>query len=127
MNVLLWLVQATLAFFYFAGGAYKAFQFDALAPHFSALSRGAWGALGVFEKLGAVLLVVPAATHWKPSLTPLAAAALTLETLGLAALYASYSLAISAENPLLWSLAMGALVALVAVGRYAPRPEPVRA
>ena len=29
-----------------------------------ALSRGGWGALGVFEILCTVLLVVPAATNW---------------------------------------------------------------
>jgi hypothetical protein len=41
----------------------KVFSFDAVAnePFFGALPRGGWGALGVFEMLCAVLLVVPAA------------------------------------------------------------------
>jgi hypothetical protein len=122
MNVLLWAVQIALAVLYLAGGAYKTFSFDALAGQLNALSRGAWGAFGVVEMLGAVLLIVPAATKWMPVLTPIAAAALALETLALAAVYARYSLAVAATNPLVWALAMGLLAAFVAWGRYAVRP-----
>jgi hypothetical protein len=121
MNVLLWIVQVALALLYLAGGAYKTFMFDELANHFVALSRGGWGALGVFEMVGAVLLIVPAATKWKPILTPLAAAALALETLAIAALYARYSLELTVTNPLPWAVAMGLLAAFVAYGRYALR------
>jgi hypothetical protein len=47
------------------------FSFDTVAnqPFFGALPRGGWGALGVFEMLCAVLLVVPAAGKWMPILT----------------------------------------------------------
>jgi hypothetical protein len=78
--------------------------------------------LGVFEMVGAVLLVVPAAVKWMPALTPLAAAALALETLGLAALYARYSLEIAVTNPMVWALVMGLLAAFVAYGRYTRSP-----
>jgi hypothetical protein len=123
MNVLLWVLQAALALLYLAGGYYKAFMADELANRMSALSRGAWGALGVLEMLGAVLLVVPAATKRMPVLTPLAAAALALETLALAVLYATYSLELAVTNPLVWAVVMGLLAALVAWGRYALRPR----
>lgn len=122
MNVLLWVVQIALAVLYLAGGAYKTFSFDALAKHLNALPRGAWGALGVVEMLGAVLLIVPAATKWMPALTPIAAAALALETLAIAAVYARYSLTLAATNPLVWALAMGTLAVFVAWGRSAVRP-----
>ncbi len=122
MNVLLWVVQIALAVLYLAGGAYKTFSFDELAKQLNALPRSAWGALGVVEMLGAVLLIVPAATKWMPALTPIAAAALALETLAIAAVYARYSLALAATNPLVWALAMGTLAAFVAWGRYAVRP-----
>ncbi len=102
MNVLLWIVQIALAVLYLAGGAYKTFSFDELAKQLNTLPRGAWGALGVVEMLGAVLLIVPAATRWMPALTPIAAAALALETLAIAAVYARYSLAVAATNPLVW-------------------------
>jgi hypothetical protein len=118
MNILLWVLQAVLALLFLAGGAYKVFSSDALAKQFSALSRGGWRALGVLEMLGAVLLIVPAAANWMPVLTPLAAAVLALETLALAALYARYSLKLTAENPLAWALVMGLLAAFVAYGRY---------
>ena|ERR1044072_8661492 len=122
MNVLLWILQVALALLYFAGGSYKVFRFDELAGQLAALPRGGWRALGVLEMVGAVLLVVPAAARWMPELTPLAAAVLALETLGLAALYARYSLAIAATNPMVWALVMGLLAAFVAYGRYAVRP-----
>lgn len=122
MNVLLWVLQAALALLYFAGGAYKIFSFDQVAEQLSALPRGAWAALGAVEVVGGLLLILPWALKWMPSLTPLAAALLALETLALAGLYASYSLAIAPTNPLLWSVVMGLLVAVVAYGRYASGP-----
>lgn len=124
MNILLWIVQAALALLALSGGAYKVFMFDELAkvPTTAALSQGAWGALGVFEMLCAVLLIVPAVMKWKPILTPLAAAALTLESLGLAVLYARYSLQLAATNPLVWVVAMALMAAFVAYGRYALKP-----
>jgi uncharacterized membrane protein YphA (DoxX/SURF4 family) len=115
MNVLLWIIQIALALLYLAGGSYKVFKFDELATRMRALSRGGWRALGALEMVGAVLLVVPA-------VTPLAAAALALETLALGGLYARYSLKLAATNPLVWSVVMGLLAAFVAYGRYALRP-----
>ena len=122
MNVLLWVIQLALALLYFAGGSYKVFRFDELAGQMVALSRSQWGAIGVFEMVGAVLLVVPAAARWMPALTPLAAAALALETLILAGLYARYSLQLAATNPMVWAAVMALLAAFVAYGRYALRP-----
>jgi hypothetical protein len=76
----------------------------------------------VFEVLGAVLLIVPAAARWMPQLTTLAAALLTLETAALAALYASYSLRLAATNPLVFAVPMGLMAAFVAYGRYSLSP-----
>lgn len=123
MNILLWVLQLVLALLYLSGGAYKAFSFDQVATQLTALSRGGWRALGIFEMLGAVLLIAPAALKWKPLLTPLAAAVLALETFALAALYAQYSLQLAATNPLVWALVMGLLAAFVAYGRYSLRPQ----
>lgn len=119
MNAVLWTLQILLAVVYVAGGAYKTFMFDELAGTMSGLPRGAWRGLGLIEIAGGLLLVAPAATGWMPQLTPLAAIALTLETLLLAAFYARYSLAVTAANPLVWAVVMGLLVAVVAWGRYA--------
>ncbi|MEO8185458.1 MAG: DoxX family protein [Deltaproteobacteria bacterium] len=122
MNVLLWVCQAALAFLYLAGGYFKAFKFDELASQYTALSHGGWRALGVLEMLGAVLLILPAATRWVPVLTLVAAAVLALESLALAAVFARHSLKLTAENPLVWNLVMGLLAAFVAYGRYTLSP-----
>jgi len=122
MNILLWILQAALALLYLSGGAYKIFSFDEIAKQMVALPRSGWTALGVIEIVGAVLLIVPAVTKWMPTLTPLAAAVLALETLGLAALYARYSLQWAASNPMVWALVMGVVASFVAYGRYALRP-----
>jgi VIT1/CCC1 family predicted Fe2+/Mn2+ transporter len=122
MNVLLWVLQAVLAFLYLSGGYFKAFKFDELASQYSALSHGGWRALGVLEMLGAMLLIVPAATKWMPVITPVAAALLALENLALAAMFAKYSLKLTVENPLVWNVVMGLLAAFVAYGRFALSP-----
>lgn len=122
MNVLLWVLQIALAFLFFAGGAYKVFAFDELARQMLTLSRGGWRMLGLLEMAGAILLVVPAAAKWMPVLTPIAAGVLAVETFALALLYAQYSLALAATNPMVWALAMGVVAVFVACGRYALVP-----
>jgi hypothetical protein len=122
MNVLLWILQALLAFMYLSGGAYKLFKFEELASQMQLLPHLGWRLLGALEMAGGILLIVPTATKWMPLLTPLAALVLTLETLFLSGVYARYSLKLAAENPLVWSAVMGVLVAFVAYGRYALSP-----
>ena len=114
LNVFLWILQAMLAFLFVASGAYKLFSFEELSQTFAALPLVAWQALGILEIVGAVLLIVPAALHRKPTLTWIAATVLTVETFGLAALYATYSLELAATNPLPWAVVIGVLSAFVA-------------
>lgn len=125
MNTVLWVLQVALAFVYFAGGAYKVFNYDELAkvPAAAALPHVAWATLGVIEMLGAVLLIVPAATKRMPELTPIAAGVLAVESLGLALLYARYSLEIAITNPLVFAAVMALLVAFVSYGRFAIRRD----
>jgi hypothetical protein len=122
MDILLWAFQGVLGLLYAAGGYYKAFQFEELASQFTAIPRGGWRALGVLEMLGAVLLIVPAATKWMPVLTPIAAAVLAIETLVISGVYARHSLKLTAQNPLVWSVVTLLLVVFVAYGRYAIEP-----
>ena len=122
MNILLWVLQVVLALLYLAGGGFKTFNPNDPAKQIRAIPPAAWRALGVFEVVGAVLLIVPAAAKWMPELTPLAAAALALETLALAAVYARYSLKLVAANPLVYAVPMCLMAVLVAYGRYALSP-----
>ena len=121
MNILLWVLQAALAFLYLSGGAYKFFKPEDLT-NISAITPALWRVLGAIEVVGALLLIIPAAFKIMPSLSTAAACVLAVETLGLAALYASYSLKIAPTNPLIWAAVMGLLVAFVAYGRYALAP-----
>ena len=118
MNILLWVLQGVLAVLYLAGGGFKTFNPDDVAKQVPAVPKGGWMVLGVVEMLGGILLIVPALTGWAPSLTPLVAAVLTIETLGLAALYGRYSLKLTQSNPLVYAAVMGIVVAFVAYGRY---------
>jgi hypothetical protein len=122
MNILLWVLQVVLALLYLAGGGFKAVNPADPAKQIRAIRPAAWRALGVFEVMGAVLLIVPAAAKWMPALTPLAAAALALETLALAAVYARYSLKVTAANPLVYAVPMALMAVLVAFGRYSLEP-----
>ena len=61
MNIVLWIVQVVLALLCLSGGAYKTFSFDEVAKQLTAIPRGGWSAIGVFEMVAAVLLVAPAA------------------------------------------------------------------
>ena len=82
LNIVFWIVQVLLALIYLTAGYQKAFlPFDAIVqtifwvayvPH--ALVRF----IGVSELLGAIGLVVPAATKIQPRLTTIAAAGLAL-------------------------------------------------
>jgi len=112
MNIVLWILQAVLAFFFLSGGAYKVFKVDTLAGHFRGFPPNAWRTLGVIEMVGALLLLVP-------MLTAPAAAVLAVESLALAAAYARKSVKLVAANPFVWCAPMGLFAALVAVGRYA--------
>lgn len=118
MTLLLWILQIALALLYLTGGAYKTFQFEELLKHPIGFTRPVWIALGVFEMAGAILLVVPAAMKWMPALTPIAAAALAVETLMLAWLYSRHSTAFNVENPMAWAIVMGLLAVVVTYGTY---------
>jgi hypothetical protein len=59
MNVLLWVLQVALALLYIAGWGFKTFNPDDVAKQITALPRGGWRALGAFDMLGALLLLVP--------------------------------------------------------------------
>lgn len=118
MNILLWVVQAVLAFLYLAGGGFKIGNPDDVAKQARTFARGAWRFIGALEVVGAILLIVPLAAGWMPVLTPIAAAVLALETFFLAAVYARVSTKLVASNPLVYAVPMGVLALLVALGRF---------
>ena len=120
MTILIWILQGLLAFLCLSGGAFKAFKTGELAkmPATSSIPPSGWRAIGVFEMAAALLLIVPAALSWMPTLTPLAAALVLLESLFLGAFYARSSRKLSGDNPLTYVVVMAILAGVVAYARF---------
>ena len=121
MNVLLWVLQCLAALLYGASGVMKVFMFDKVSvgvPSFGALPREAWMALGILELVCAVGLIVPAAFHWQPALTVVAAAALAIESLVFIWVHIKYG----EITPIVLSGVLGLLMAFIAYGRMVLNP-----
>jgi uncharacterized membrane protein YphA (DoxX/SURF4 family) len=121
MNVMLWVLQGLLAALFAMAGSTKVFMFEKVSRQVAsnnALSREMWMAIGIFELLCAVGLVIPAATGKSPILTPVAAACLAVEGILLAGLHYRYE----EYSPLTFSLALAALAGFVAYGRLVLNP-----
>src|ERR1700735_193189 len=116
MNILLWVLQILGALLYGASGVMKVFMFDKVSegvPSFGALPRGAWKALGILELVCAAGLIVPAALHWQPTLTIVAATVLAIESFVFVWVHAKYR----EMTPIILSGVLGFVMAFIAYGR----------
>jgi uncharacterized membrane protein len=121
MNILLWVLQVLGALLYGASGVMKVFMFDKISeqvPSFGALPREAWMALGILELVCGAGLIVPAAFHWQPALTVVAATVLTIESLVFVWVHAKYG----EVTPIVLSGVLGLLMAFIAYGRIVLKP-----
>jgi hypothetical protein len=121
MHKLLWVLQVLAALLYGASGVMKVFMFDQIrgdVPSFGALPREVWMALGILELVCAVGLIVPAALHWHPRLTIVAATVLALESLVFIGVHVKYH----EVAPILFSGVLGLLMAFIAYGRMVLKP-----
>jgi uncharacterized membrane protein YphA (DoxX/SURF4 family) len=121
MNILLWVLQILAALLYGASGVMKVFLFDKISgdvPSFGALPREAWRALGILELVCTVGLIVPAALHWQPALTVVAATVLAIESLVFVGVHVKYR----EISSILMSGVLGLLMAFVAYGRMVLKP-----
>ncbi len=121
MNLLLWILQVLAALLYGASGVMKVFMFDKVSgdvPSFGALPREAWMALGILELVCVVGLIVPAALHWRPALTVVAATVLALESLVFIGVHVKYG----EITPIIMSGVLGLLMAFIAYGRMFLKP-----
>ena len=121
MNIVLWVLQILAALVYGASGVMKVFMFDKASEgvqSFGALPRSVWTALGILELVCLVGLIVPAALHWQPALTVVAATALALESLVFIWVHVRYR-----ETPtIIMSATLGLLMAFLAYGRLVLQP-----
>ncbi|MGA2399724.1 MAG: DoxX family protein [Steroidobacteraceae bacterium] len=87
-------------------------------PSFGALPREAWMILGILELVCTVGLIVPAAFHWQPRLTILAATLLAVESLVFVGAHVKYR----EITPMILSGVLGLLMAFIAYGRVVLKP-----
>jgi uncharacterized membrane protein YphA (DoxX/SURF4 family) len=121
MNILLWVLQIVAALLYGSSGVMKVFMFDKISRDvrsFGALPRGVWMAFGILELVCTVGLIVPAALHWQPRLTILAAALLALESLAFVWVHVQYR----EVTPMVMSGVLGLIMAFIAYGRMFLQP-----
>jgi uncharacterized membrane protein YphA (DoxX/SURF4 family) len=121
MNILLWVLQVLAALLYGSSGVMKVFMFDKVSqdvPSFGALPRRAWTILGILELVCTVGLIVPAALHWQPPLTILAATVLAVESLVFVGVHVKYR----EVAPTILSGLLGLLMAFIAYGRMVLQP-----
>jgi uncharacterized membrane protein YphA (DoxX/SURF4 family) len=125
MNLALWIIAIVLAVGFAASGLMKLVRSkeQLVASGFGwaqDVSPTTIRLIGVAEILGAIGLIVPAATHIAPILVPLAAVGLALVMVGAAAVHARRKEApMIAINAVLLGLAI-----VVAWGRFGPYPFP---
>lgn len=121
MNALLWCLQAGLALLCIAGGAFQLFKFDDLQPGVAAmreLPRGLWTVFGAVNCLGGLGLLLPATLTKLPNTMAIAASVVGAESALISALYIYFG----DRPPLSYSLAMTAMAAFIAYGRFALKP-----
>ena len=121
MNILLWVLQVLAALLYGSSGVMKVFMFDKVSqdvPSFGALPREAWLTLGILELVCVVGLIVPAAFHWQPRLTTLAATVLAVESLVFVGVHVKYH----EVTPMILSGVLGLVMAFIAYGRMVLQP-----
>jgi uncharacterized membrane protein YphA (DoxX/SURF4 family) len=121
MNLVLWVLQVLAALVYGASGVMKVFMFDKISegvPSFGALPRQAWTTLGILELICTVGLIGPAAVHWKPVLTVVAATVLAIESLVFIWVHAKYREITS----IILSSVLGLLMVFIAYGRMILKP-----
>lgn len=119
MNIALWIVQGLLAAMFLMAGVMKATKSKAEIAEKMAwaedFSANAIKTIGILEILGAIGLILPAATGILPWLTPVAAIGLVLTMIGAAITHARRS-----ENSSIgMNVMLLVLAAFVAYGRFA--------
>lgn len=120
MNILLWVLQILLALMFAAAGGMKATQpKDKLAGQLKWVEdypAMAVRLIGISELLGALGLILPAATHIAPILTPIAAIALAV----VMALAINTHRRRHEPSGMILTAVLLVLLAIVAWGRFGP-------
>ena len=123
-NLPLWVGQILLALVFLGVGYTHTLDFDQASARpgltwLAAVGRDRMRIIGILEILGAIGLILPAATGILPWLTPVTATALTV--------LMALAIVFHARRPgegrnIVFSMILGAIAALVAYGRFVVAP-----
>jgi uncharacterized membrane protein YphA (DoxX/SURF4 family) len=119
MSRLLWILQVLLALVFLFSGSFKLFAPIEMLQSQLPLSELYIRAIGIIETLGAIGLVVPALTHIRPMLTPMAAAGLVLLMVGATLLSPAFT---GEPASAILPFVLGVLCAVVVYGRTRRAP-----
>ena len=120
MNILLWILQGLLALHTAIGAVWKFSNPEQTVPSLKAIPHGVWLAMGVFELLCALGLILPALNAPLAILAPIAAACIAAEMV----LFSGLHIRSGDRNygPMIYWLVVAAICAFVAYGRFVLAP-----
>ena len=120
MNILFWVLQIVLALHTATGAVWKFSNSEQAVPSLTMIPHGVWLAMGVFEVLISVGLILPAFNKRMSILAPIAAACIIGEML----LFCGLSLYSGNANnvQLIYWLVVAALCVFLIYGRLVRKP-----
>lgn len=119
MNIVLWVLQILLALHTVMGAVWKLSHSEQTVPSLSAIPRGVWRGMSVFELVCALGLI---ATAYAPLavLAPFAAVGIALEMLFLCAVHLRSGA--TRHGQMIYWLVVAVLCAFIACGRFGILP-----
>lgn len=121
MNILLWILQALLAVHTAIGGVWKFMNsVEETMPTLSAIPHGAWLAIGAFDLLLAVALIVPGLSSSLRILVPIAALLIVAEMLVFSGLH--FASGHPDHSPIVYWSVVALVAAFIAFGRLVLKP-----
>lgn len=121
MDKFFWVLQGVLALLCVSGGAYKLTMFEQLQKGLASareLPQGLWMAIGVFEVVVGVGLILPGALKWQAGLTGKVAVAVAVESVLISAMYLAYG----DKAPVGFTAFMAVVAGFIAYGRLVLAP-----
>jgi hypothetical protein len=121
MNLLLWTLQILLALHTIMGAVWKvSHSAEQTMPSLKAIPSGVWLAMGGFELICSVGLIIPAIDKPLAMAAPIAAICIAVEMLVFCGLHLSSGDA--KYGPMIYWLVVAAICAFVAYGRLVVKP-----
>ena len=117
MNILLWILQILLSFYYITGGIFLSSNYQILANSWALnnLSKTFWLILSTLEIIFAVGLILPGLIKPLRKLLPISAIGLALVSLSGIFIYSAYT-----GLGILWAITPTALLVFIAMRRSLP-------